>query len=114
MFTSPASDRPGEFIYDAQQLPARRLPGVVANDAVARRSRRTQAAMDHAVASTYGLPGLDGMFATFNRPHYMAAGGVVGRSMLGGPGGSLGSPVAGQLSIDVEGWRPIEGRCPTK
>jgi hypothetical protein len=32
----------------------------------------------------------------------------------GGPGGSLGSPVAGQMSIDVEGWRPIEGRCPGK
>ena len=31
-----------------------------------------------------------------------------------GPGGSLGSPVAGQISIDVEGWRPIEGRCPGK
>jgi hypothetical protein len=30
------------------------------------------------------------------------------------PGGSLGSPVAGQLSIDVEGWRPIEGRCPSR
>ena len=32
----------------------------------------------------------------------------------GGPGGSLGSPVAGQLSIDVEGWRPLDGRCPSK
>ena len=31
-----------------------------------------------------------------------------------GGGGGLGSPVAGQLSIDVEGWRPIEGRCPTR
>jgi hypothetical protein len=32
----------------------------------------------------------------------------------GGPGGGLGSPVAGQISIDVEGWRPIDGRCPSK
>ena len=31
-----------------------------------------------------------------------------------GPGGSLGSPGAGQISIDVEGWRPIEGRCPSR
>jgi hypothetical protein len=32
----------------------------------------------------------------------------------GGPGGALGSPVAGQISIDVEGWRPIEGHCPSR
>jgi hypothetical protein len=31
-----------------------------------------------------------------------------------GPGGGLGSPVAGQISIDVEGWRPIDGRCPSR
>jgi len=31
-----------------------------------------------------------------------------------GPGGGLGSPVAGQISIDVEGWRPIEGHCPSR
>lgn len=28
-----------------------------------------------------------------------------------GPGGGFGSPVAGQIQIDVEGWRPIEGSC---
>jgi hypothetical protein len=32
----------------------------------------------------------------------------------GGPGGGLGSPVAGQISIDVEGWRPVEGSCPSR
>jgi hypothetical protein len=34
-----------------------------------------------------------------------------------GPGftsGGLGSPVGGQLDIDVEGWRPIEGHCPSR
>ena len=31
----------------------------------------------------------------------------------GPSGGGLGSPVAGQLSIDVEGWRAIDGRCPS-
>jgi len=30
-----------------------------------------------------------------------------------GGGTPGGSPVADQVSIDVEGWRPIEGRCPT-
>jgi hypothetical protein len=31
------------------------------------------------------------------------------------PGGGVSaSSVAGQLSIDVEGWRPIEGRCPLR
>ena len=29
-------------------------------------------------------------------------------------GGGLGSPVASQISIDVEGWRPVEGRCPAR
>ena len=33
----------------------------------------------------------------------------------GSTGGSLpGSPVASQISIDVEGWRPVEGRCPLR
>jgi hypothetical protein len=31
----------------------------------------------------------------------------------GGPGGGFGSPVASQISIDVEGWRGLEGRCPS-
>jgi hypothetical protein len=29
-------------------------------------------------------------------------------------GGGLGSPVANQISIDVEGWRPVAGRCPSR
>jgi hypothetical protein len=43
-------------------------------------------------------------------------GGVrVGPGPLGIGGGTPGgSPVAGQLSIDVEGWRPIEGSCPSR
>lgn len=31
-----------------------------------------------------------------------------------GGGGMPGSPVGGQLSIDVEGWRPVEGSCPSR
>ncbi len=30
------------------------------------------------------------------------------------PGSAGGSQVAGQLSIDVEGWRPLDGRCPSQ
>ena len=48
-------------------------------------------------------------------------GGVgVGGGVRIGPGPRMGggtpggSPVADQLSIDVEGWRPIDGRCPTR
>src|SRR5258708_21750695 len=43
-------------------------------------------------------------------------GGVrVGPGPMGVGGGTPGgSPVAGQLSIDVEGWRPIDGRCPSR
>jgi hypothetical protein len=29
-------------------------------------------------------------------------------------GGGIGSPVGSQLEIDVEGWRAIEGHCPTR
>jgi hypothetical protein len=30
------------------------------------------------------------------------------------PPGSLGSPGGGQIMIDVEGWRPIVGDCPSR
>jgi hypothetical protein len=30
------------------------------------------------------------------------------------PGGGLGSPVANQVQIDVEGWRPAVGDCPSR
>ena len=46
---------------------------------------------------------------------YLPGGVPIGGGVRVGPGpsgGALGSPVAGQLSIDVEGWRPTEGRCP--
>jgi hypothetical protein len=48
---------------------------------------------------------------------YLPGGVPIGGGVRVGPGpsgGALGSPVAGQLSIDVEGWRPTEGRCPSK
>ena len=48
---------------------------------------------------------------------YLPGGVAIGGGVRVGPGpsgGALGSPVAGQLSIDVEGWRPTEGRCPSK
>jgi hypothetical protein len=41
-------------------------------------------------------------------------GGARVESGPGFPGGSVsGSPVAGQIDIDVEGWRAIAGRCPS-
>jgi hypothetical protein len=43
---------------------------------------------------------------------------AVGGGVRIGPGpafgGGMGSPVAGQISIDIEGWRPIDGRCPSR
>jgi hypothetical protein len=30
------------------------------------------------------------------------------------PGGGIGSPVANQVQIDVEGWRPAAGDCPSR
>ena len=41
----------------------------------------------------------------------------IGGGVRVGPGyggGPQGSPVAGQISLDVEGWRPIEGHCPSQ
>ncbi len=32
----------------------------------------------------------------------------------GPSGGGLPSPTAGQIQIDVEGWRPLAGGCPSK
>ena len=31
-----------------------------------------------------------------------------------GPGTLSGSPVGSQIGIDVEGWRPVAGRCPSR
>ena len=48
---------------------------------------------------------------------YLPGGIPIGGGVRVGPGpgaGGFGSPVAGQLSIDVEGWRPIEGHCPSR
>lgn len=46
----------------------------------------------------------------------LAVGGGVriggGGPPVAGGGGGLGSPVAGQAQIDVEGWRQIAGECP--
>ena len=42
---------------------------------------------------------------------------AIGGGVRVGPGptgGGLGSPVGGQIQIDVEGWRPVDGVCPTR
>ena len=46
------------------------------------------------------------------RPGGVSIGGV--RIAPGAGGNMPGSPVADQISIDVEGWRPIEGSCPSR
>ena len=47
------------------------------------------------------------------RPDGVSIGGGV--RIAPGAGGSFpGSPVASQISIDVEGWRPVEGSCPSR
>jgi hypothetical protein len=50
------------------------------------------------------------------RGQYEPGGVSIGGGVRIGPGagGGLGSPVANQISIDVEGWRPIEGNCPSR
>jgi hypothetical protein len=50
------------------------------------------------------------------KPDGVAIGGGVrvspGPGLSGG--GLPGSPVASQIGIDVEGWRPVAGRCPSR
>jgi hypothetical protein len=50
------------------------------------------------------------------RPDGIGIGGGVRISPgTGYAGGSVaGSPVANQIGIDVEGWRPLAGRCPSR
>jgi hypothetical protein len=50
------------------------------------------------------------------RPDGIGIGGGVRISPgTGYAGGSApGSPVANQIGLDVEGWRPVEGRCPSR
>ena len=53
------------------------------------------------------------------RGQFMPDGVGVGGGVRIGPGpgltsGGLGSPVASQIAIDVEGWRPVAGGCPTR
>src|SRR4051812_38433289 len=38
--------------------------------------------------------------------------GVAGRVRIGPAGPGIGNPIASQLMIDVEGWRPGTGDCP--
>jgi hypothetical protein len=54
------------------------------------------------------------------RGQYTPDGVGIGGGVRVGPGpgvtggGGLGSPVANQISIDVEGWRPVAGSCPSR
>ena len=51
------------------------------------------------------------------KDQYRPGGVSIGGGVRIGPGagGSMpGSPVADQISIDVEGWRPVEGSCPSR
>jgi len=49
-----------------------------------------------------------------HKPDGVAIGGGVRVSPGPGYTGLPGSPVASQTEIDVEGWRPVEGRCPAR
>jgi hypothetical protein len=51
------------------------------------------------------------------RGQYGQGGVSVGGVRIGpapGPGGGVGSPAAGQTFIDIEGWRPLAGDCPSR
>jgi hypothetical protein len=54
------------------------------------------------------------------RGQYGPDGVAIGGGVRVGPGpgftggGLPGSPVAGQIAIDVEGWRPVVGSCPSR
>jgi hypothetical protein len=44
----------------------------------------------------------------------VSLGGGVTVSAGSPPGSGFGSPSAGQIQIDVEGWRPVDGACRSK
>lgn len=50
------------------------------------------------------------------RPDGVAIGGGLRVAPAPGPGGGgiIGNPVANQVQIDVEGWRPAVGDCPSR
>jgi hypothetical protein len=48
------------------------------------------------------------------KPGGVGVGGGVRVGPSGGPGGVLGNPIANQIMIDVEGWRPSVGNCPSR
>ena len=45
---------------------------------------------------------------------YLAGGVDIGGGARIGQGSGIGAGVGGQLSIDVEGWRQLDGSCPAK
>ena len=50
-----------------------------------------------------------------HKPDGVGIGGGVRITPGPGPGGSLpGNPTASQILIDVEGWRPVVGDCPSR
>jgi hypothetical protein len=56
---------------------------------------------------------ITGLMKKGQRPDGVNIGGVrVAPS--GGNGGVIGNPIAGQIQIDVEGWRPAVGDCPSR
>jgi len=48
------------------------------------------------------------------KPDGVGVGGGVRIGPGSGSPGSPGSAIGGQLGIDVEGWRPVDGRCPSR
>ena len=48
------------------------------------------------------------------RPDGVGIGGGVRLGPSPSPGAGFGSPIAGQIMIDVEGWRPAAGDCPLR
>jgi hypothetical protein len=59
---------------------------------------------------------ITGLMKKGQRPDGVGIGGGVrvGPAPSGPGGGIIGSPVANQIQIDVEGWRPAVGSCPSR
>jgi hypothetical protein len=58
---------------------------------------------------------ITGLMKKGQRPDGIGIGGGVRVAPApSGPGGFIGSPVANQIQIDVEGWRPAVGNCPSR
>jgi hypothetical protein len=79
---------PGAGLQDTVPITHSEVAAVVApGEKLYVANRHQEPLLDQAVSNEYGVNGLQGFYETFNRPHYMAVGGLYEPKLRGGVGG---------------------------